>query len=234
VLRSVPDGRRAASTIALLEVEPELRRLLSAEECAAAQRFLLPVATVHRDWDVHALLEDSNAFGALVLDGLLVQTVRIGRSQTLQLLGPGALVPMARGAEPVPTARGRLCPIDETRLVVFGRAFLIAAHLWPVLVICLHERMREESARVTRQLAICQLPRVQDRVVEMLRLLAESWGRVTPAGIRLELALTHETLGGLIGARRPTVSLALKELAEQNAVIRQDDDWLIAGHDSRV
>ena len=54
-------------------------------------------------------------------------------------------------------------------------------------------------------------------------------GKVTPAGIRLQLSLTHEMLGRLIGARRPTVTLALKELAEQNSVIRQDSGWLITG-----
>lgn len=228
-MRGVPDDGRVASSISLLEMEPELRRLLSPEQRVVAERFLLPVSIVHREWDLQAVLEDSHAFGALVLDGLLVHAVRIGKPETLELLGPGALVPMERGIETVPTARSRLRPTDQTRLAVLGNAYLIAAQRWPLVVVCLHERMLEQSARLTKQLAICQLPRVQDRVVEMLRLLAESWGRVTPAGIRLQLSLTHETLGGLIGARRPTVSLALKELAEQGAVIRRDDDWLIRG-----
>jgi len=58
----------------------------------------------------------------------------------------------------------------------------------------------------------------------LMWLLAESWGRVTPAGIRLPLSLSHEVLGGLIGSRRPTVTLALTKLAEQGSLTRQDDD----------
>ena len=50
-------------------------------------------------------------------------------------------------------------------------------------------------------------------------LLAESWGRVTQAGIRLPLGLTHDVLGALVGARRPTVTLALRELTERGAIL---------------
>jgi hypothetical protein len=58
-------------------------------------------------------------------------------------------------------------------------------------------------------------------------LLAEKWGYVTRAGTVLPLALTHATLGYLIGARRPTVTLALGELAERGRLVKQDDGWLI-------
>jgi CRP-like cAMP-binding protein len=184
---------------------------------------------VDKDGDLQALVEESHAFGALVLDGLLAQTAQIGAHETLQLIGPGELLPLARGVDTMPIARSRLCPTDKTRLVMLGKAFLTAAHHWPWVVVCLHERMLEQSTRLTKQLAICQLPRVQDRLVAMLGLLAESWGTVTPAGINLQLSLTHATLGALIGARRPTVSLALKELAEQNSIIRHDTGWLITG-----
>jgi CRP/FNR family transcriptional regulator, cyclic AMP receptor protein len=230
-LQSVPPpgGGRSASTIGLLEMEPELGRLLTPEQYAAANGFSLPITSVGKRGDVEGALEDSDAFGALVLDGLLAQTVEIGTHETLQLIGPGALVPLERAVDTAPIARSRLCPTDKTRLVMLGKEFLIAAHNWPSVVICLHERTLEQSARLTQQLAICQLPRVQDRLVAMLRLLADSWGKMTAGGISLELPLTHETLGRLIGARRPTVSLALKELAEEKSVIRRGKGWLIPG-----
>jgi hypothetical protein len=77
------------------------------------------------------------------------------------------------------------------------------------------------------QIAICQLPRVEDRVLAMMWLLAEAWGRVTSSGTVLPVALTHDVLGELIGARRSTVTLALKELAEEGALFRQDGEWLL-------
>ncbi|HUE25664.1 MAG TPA: helix-turn-helix domain-containing protein, partial [Solirubrobacteraceae bacterium] len=70
-------------------------------------------------------------------------------------------------------------------------------------------------------------PRVDQRLLAVMWLLAESWGRVTPAGTTLPLSLTHDALGALIGARRPTVTLALRELTERGAVIRQDQGWLL-------
>jgi len=219
----------APSTIPLLELEPDLAGMLTAEQRSVAAGFRLPLATVTKDSDLTALIVGSRAFGALVLDGLLLQTIHIGTRPALRLIGPGALVPLNRAADWMPLARSRLLPTDCVGIALLGRPFLVAAHRWPQVVVCLHGRMLEHSARLATQLAICQLPRVQDRVLAMLGLLAESWGRVTPDGISLQLALTHETLAGLIGARRPSVSLALKDLAERNAVVRRDNEWLITG-----
>src|SRR3712207_5870012 len=53
--------------------------------------------------------------------------------------------------------------------------------------------------------------------------LGERWGRMSPAGVVVPLALTHETIGRLAGAERPTVSLALTALAERGDVIRRED-----------
>ena len=81
--------------------------------------------------------------------------------------------------------------------------------------------------RLTDQLVICQLPRVDQRVLAVMWLLAESWGQVTPGGIRLPLTLTHETLGALVGARRPTVTLALRKLSDEGSIVHQDSGWLL-------
>jgi hypothetical protein len=60
--------------------------------------------------------------------------------------------------------------------------------------------------------------------------LAERWGRVTGDGVIVPLALTHRILGQLVGARRPTVSTALSELAERGELVRRPDgSWLLRG-----
>jgi hypothetical protein len=44
------------------------------------------------------------------------------------------------------------------------------------------------------------------------------------------LALTHRILGQLVGARRPTVSTALGELAERGELVRRvDGSWVLRG-----
>lgn len=226
-LESANGGRPSPEAITLLELEPDLRRLLAPEQRAAAEQFLLPLVIVEKNSDVSAVIKEAHAFGALVLDGLLVQSVQLGDHETLRLIGPGALAPVEPHADGLPGPRSDIRAADHTCLVLLGKAFLIATQRWPQLVVCLHERMLAQSAHLTEQLAISQLPRVEHRIVAMLKLLAESWGKVTPVGIRVELPLTHEVLGGLIGARRPTVSLALKALAEQKSVVRNKKGWLI-------
>jgi DNA-binding GntR family transcriptional regulator len=51
---------------------------------------------------------------------------------------------------------------------------------------------------------------------------------VTPDGIVVDLPLTHELIGRLVGGRRPTVTLALAELAENGVLVRRDEGgWLL-------
>ena len=59
--------------------------------------------------------------------------------------------------------------------------------------------------------------------------LAQRFGRMTPEGIVIELPLTHQIIGDLVGSRRPTVSLALQSLAEGGVLKRLDDGrWHLA------
>ena len=63
-----------------------------------------------------------------------------------------------------------------------------------------------------------RLTRVERRLKALFWHLAERWGRVSGDGVIVPLALTHRILGQLVGARRPTVSTALSELAERAGV----------------
>jgi CRP/FNR family transcriptional regulator, cyclic AMP receptor protein len=215
------------SAVRLLEAAPDLADFLGPEEREEADRIALPVLTVAGPVKISELLENANAFAALVIDGMLVRQLRIGEQPTLRIFGPGELA--ASGAAPTSALliESDCRAIDPTHLAVLGIEFLAAAHRWPRLIVGLQARMADGQERLATQLAICQLPRVQDRLLAMLWLLAESWGRVTSAGTTLSLSLTHEALGGLVGARRPTVTLALRELTERGALVHQDRSWLL-------
>jgi len=53
---------------------------------------------------------------------------------------------------------------------------------------------------------------------------------VSGDGVVVPLALTHRILGQLVGARRPTVSTALSELADRQELVRRGDgSWLLRG-----
>lgn len=211
----------------LLAVDPDIGRFLTADERAAAEELSLPVRQVGRGrLDVDSLLGTANAFGAFILDGLLLHRLQVADQPTLRLLGPGDFLSLS-GAGPSLLADSRYTAAAPTHLAWLGNELLLAAHRWPRIVAGLYVRVADQAERLGTQLAICQLPRVDQRLLALFWLLAESWGAVTPHGTRLPIALTHDALGGLIGARRPTVTLALRELTERGAVVRQSDGWLL-------
>jgi CRP/FNR family transcriptional regulator, cyclic AMP receptor protein len=219
--------RSSASTIRLLAAAPDLADYLTHEEREEAERIALPTVSVSGRVQMPELLVDSNAFSALVIDGMLLRQLRIGEQPTLRIFGPGELVAIGVAPSSALLVESECRAVDPTRLAMLGIEFLASARRWPRLIAGLHARMSDGQERLATQLVISQLPRVQDRVLAMLWLLAESWGRVTSAGTALSLSLTHESLGALVGARRPTVTLALRELTERGALVHQDRSWLL-------
>jgi hypothetical protein len=92
------------------------------------------------------------------------------------------------------------------------------------------QRLSARASRLATHQAIVQAPRVERRLELALWQLAERWGRVVPDGVLLPIALTHATLGRLVGASRPTVTLALQSLSRDRAVRRREDgSWLLTG-----
>ena len=60
--------------------------------------------------------------------------------------------------------------------------------------------------------------------------LAERWGRVVPGGVLVSLRLSHRTLAGMVGARRPSVTTALGQLMARGEIERRaDGEWILRG-----
>lgn len=216
------------SAARLLEVDPDLGRFLTPPQYRAASALVVPVRTVSsNDADVSALVKDAQAFGVLVVDGMLVYHVQIADRRTLRLLGPGDMFWVGGERSTTVLAESRCCGTATTKLALLGDSILIAARRFPRLLVGLMTRVAEQSEREAAHLAINQLPRVEQRLLAIMWLLAEKWGYVTRAGTVVPLALTHETLGALIGARRPTVTLALAVLSERGELLKQERGWLI-------
>jgi CRP-like cAMP-binding protein len=75
---------------------------------------------------------------------------------------------------------------------------------------------------------IVSCPLLQDRLILLFGLLGERWGRVTPDGILLDLPLTHGLLATLCGARRPSITLALHVLQDDDVITRAGHGgWLL-------
>ncbi len=218
----------ATDRVRLLDTKLEFTRHLAADERADVAAITLPVVDVARGpLHLEGLLRAHGGFAATLLDGMLVHALTIGDQSGIHLLGPGDV--LLRGSEiPPPWLEDVAFRAPApARLAVLGTDFTAAARRAPHVIPALYESVADQMHRLTGQLVICQLPRVDQRLLAIMWLLAESWGHVTPGGIRLPLALTHETLGAMVGARRPTVTLALRKLSQQGAIIHQDSGWLL-------
>jgi CRP/FNR family cyclic AMP-dependent transcriptional regulator len=216
----------------LSEVDPALAEGVPlADAVDATGSAVVPVVSLGIGRWSPALLRPAvgRPFALLVVDGLLIHDLRIADSAASELLGPGDLA----GARPVgdvlvPTASSWTV-VHPSRIALLDARLTRTIRLAPVLATRLLARAAEQCARLSAHRAIVQLPRVEDRVLALFGHLAERWGRVGSGGLIVPLRLTHEMIGRLVGARRPTVSLGLKALADQGALDRRDDgSWLIA------
>jgi CRP-like cAMP-binding protein len=52
---------------------------------------------------------------------------------------------------------------------------------------------------------------------------------LSAGGVKLDVRLTHELIGHLVGAHRPSVSAALGRLEERGQLRRQGRSWLLVG-----
>jgi CRP/FNR family cyclic AMP-dependent transcriptional regulator len=84
-------------------------------------------------------------------------------------------------------------------------------------------------AQLAAGAAISHEPRVEERLVLLLWHLAERWGRVRPDGVLVPLRLTHEVLGMLVGARRPSVTSSLGGLERADRLRRGREGFLLVG-----
>jgi CRP/FNR family cyclic AMP-dependent transcriptional regulator len=221
---SSPSGPR----VSVLDADPELARWLTPGEMGAARRdTVVPVQVVNfGSWEPeppHAC--GWRHLGYLVLEGVLVRDEELAGSTSTELIGAGELLqPWAEDPDDSLFAHSvSWTVLEPARLGVLGPAFVASSARWPVVTAALLSRAVRQSSRAATLHAICQLSRVDMRLLALFWHLAERWGRVGSDGVVLPLRLHHESLGHLIGAKRPTVTLALQRLADRGLVQRRDD-----------
>jgi hypothetical protein len=132
--------------------------------------------------NVDALLVEEGAFGALVLGGILYRRITVNDRVALRLLGADDLYLPAVESGSALLTDSSCSATAGTRRAPLGNEMLTAACRWPRIVAGLLTHAAEQSEWVAVQLAISHLPRVEERLLAIMPLLAERWGYVTPAG----------------------------------------------------
>jgi CRP-like cAMP-binding protein len=162
-----------------------------------------------------------------VLSGTVAIDVAIASRVCTSLIGPTELILLGGTAnESVPLHWG-LSVLEPAMVAVLDERLLVIARRWPRLLIALLNRGAQQTRHAILQKAISQLPRVEDRLLALMWSLADRRGIVRQDGIWVHLAITHDALAQMIGARRPTVSLGLKSLSAQGLLRAEAGGWLI-------
>jgi CRP-like cAMP-binding protein len=224
-----------AATVALLDADADLGRLMSAEQLKQARSQL----TVRRHvleagpWEGERLRgAGAEHVGLLVLAGLMIRELVLADNVAAELLGPGDLVRpwQAAGPERLVPYQIRWTALEPTELAILDRRFAALLPHYPQVNAMLIDRLTERSQRMSLMQAISQLNGVDRRLLTLFWHLAERWGRVTKAGVVVPVVVPHRVLAQLVGARRPTVSSALGQLADRGEVVRAPDGgWLLTG-----
>jgi hypothetical protein len=224
-------------TVRLLDVDPSLARGIERRVLDEARETL--IADVIRiepgEWEAAHDKPASPLFlGYLILEGAFTREVSVSSRPSLELLGPGDLIRpwVAPRALEVMHVSADWALLTTGHLAIIGEDFHRQAQAFPTILTVLMDRVVARARWVGFQVALCQLPRIDHRLILTFRYVAERWGVAGPRGVKIPIRLSHRSLAAMIGARRPKVSSALTQLSDLE-LIEQDKDgtWTFFGAD---
>jgi CRP/FNR family transcriptional regulator len=144
----------------------------------------------------------------------IVQQIDVERETILSLYGPGESLGEMSLMDGGPRC-GTAIALDSVKVVTLHReAFLALARRHPEVVWTVASRLSVLVRRANQQIHVLSALSVTARVARKLLELADQYGRVTPAGIRIAVPLTQQELAQTIGSNRITVNKQLRQFQE--------------------
>jgi CRP-like cAMP-binding protein len=154
---------------------------------------------------------------------VLLSSTRPGSSRTMALTLAGSaevLLP--------PAADERLEALEDSWLTVVSAGALTALLGVPaasaIVVDALAEALRERQETIGNFASVRHVERVREKLLQ----LARAHGKVVPGGVRLDLPLTHELVGEMVGSARETVTWAFAQLAREGFARREGRAYRLA------
>src|SRR3954451_7327977 len=218
-----------AQGVRVLDADPDLGTNLAGERFEQARQALVArTEGVGRGaWrpDVETGPDATGGIGLLILEGVVVRRLSLGHRSCAELLGSGDLLrPSQDGySELLAPFTVSFRVIEPLMLASLDVRFVARSARFPEMTGELISRALDRSRLLARMLAVAQLPRVDTRLLIAMWHLSERWGTVRPEGRVLPSFLSHELLGWIVGARRPSVTTALGPLSPRGLVRRQQD-----------
>jgi hypothetical protein len=220
------------ASIGLIDVDPQLGVELTDNEREVARRAMV-AGTINvpvGPWEEPAAgYGPGNAYGVLVVEGFMLRTVTIGERTTGQLFGPGDIMqPWPTEDLPSPVSvEVTWAAVSPAVLARLDDRIIAMAARWPSVLRRLAWRASSVAGRVSLQVAIARVPRLEERLLLLFWGLAERWGAMTPNGMLLPIRLTHEAIAAMTAASRPPVSGALSQLSRDELLARVPEGWLL-------
>ncbi len=229
-----PVLRRVRETTLVLREDAGLGEHLDAVrfEAAAANSLAAVLRIPRGPWEPPRPARPVSCLGFLVLEGVVARRVTLDGATWTELLGPGDLLEPGRQDRDLNSSippSVELALLSDGRLAVLGPRFPARMAAWPEVGVALSARLAERAQSLSYILAARGRVGVAERIVLVLRHLADRWGHVTPDGVVVDLpGVTHEVIASMIGAARPSVSTALGELRRRGEILRPaPGTWLL-------
>jgi CRP-like cAMP-binding protein len=214
----------------LLERDSEFARLARTVDAQPLERLWASAHRLQRGpWHPDPSPSEAH-LGYLVLDGLVGRRVVVpDRGRSLELLGRGDI--FSPWQEDSPSfSQVAWTVIEPSSIAALDEAFTSQVREFPELLEALTERALSRSRRIAVSAAIANTVGVEERLLLLLWQLTELWGRKAKGGAVLPFRLSHQTLADLVGARRPTVTLALRGLTDRGLLERgSSGEWILSG-----
>jgi CRP/FNR family cyclic AMP-dependent transcriptional regulator len=225
--QSAVNGER----VDLLERDSEFARLIrTADGVRSADRLWAAAIKLQRGPWQPASEPRGIHLGFLILDGLLGRRVVVPeRGRSLELLGRGDLFNPWQEDSPS-FSQIAWTVIEPSWIAALDADFTSQARQFPELLEAITDRALRRSRRIAVSAAIANTVGVEERLLLLLWHLTELWGRKAEGGAVLPYRLSHQTLADLVGARRPTVTLALRGLGDRALLERGSaGEWILTG-----
>ncbi len=232
--RSIIEGGEAHRPIRVFERDPDLLRGLDDREADEARvRGVAGVARLEKGrWQPPARDREELAghLGLLVIDGLLSRNTVIAAAPCPELVGAGDLLRPWQDESAFSSLPWEADweVLQPATVALLDARFGHTISRWPSIFAALMERMMERQRWLALQTAIGHLRRVDARVLVLLWHLADRWGSAHFDGVHLPIRLTHAYLAQLVGAQRPSVTLALGQLTAAGRLRRDPSGvWVL-------
>lgn len=157
----------------------------------------------------------------------LVRVTGEGREAILDVVGPGEVL----GETALFREEAQSCAavaLEETSLCCFGRPqFETLIQKNPSLALNMIGYLGRRLHESRQEMGDAAGASVRERVLRLMRRLAEKYGRTAPHATVIELEITQQELADMVGASRVMVGNVLKELNELGVVSRHGRRYLL-------